>query len=210
MIQLKIIKIGSIYFMLLLILLLVLISCTKTHSNLGGGYKEAKWGMSKAEVRNHISGTIETYTSSVDSELKQQENLLTGVAESANDEWFIVTNDGKETSYHFLNDRLFGVKFNPNLPDVNRGQSKNGAAEAILSGLIEKFGEGDGYIKGMVNQGDFPLLVYRWNDGETTIKYIMWDPDWSASQFNGMVMLSSLSVEYLSNSILEEKKNSRR
>lgn len=176
--------------------------------------------MNKSTVRGLVTGTIESYTSWADSALNREMNRLTGMVKSDADDWITVKDNEKTTTYHFFDDKLYGVKFSPNLPDayVNpltgsvraADQPTAEASKAILSTLVEKYGHGEGIIKGLTNEAHFPLLVYRWNDGETTIQYIMWDPDWCAANLSEKAAFSSLSVEYTSNAIADVKINAEK
>jgi hypothetical protein len=121
----------------------------KAH-RLGDGYKTAKWGMSKVQVKAALGGAVD----------KDSDDLL-----------FININE-KTIKCWFSKDRLWLVEFKPNLSD---GDTQG--AEALRKALVEKFGPGE-ETEGFSNlgYGQVPITAHKWEDDETTIVWRMYKP----------------------------------
>ena len=111
----------------------------------------------------------------------------------------------KELTCWFYEGKFFQAVFKPGLGDGD----KQGLL-AIDQGLEEKYGSGqmqNGYVDGLLN---IPLLVKDWNDGETRIRYKMWDPEqWVAAQNRRGMRLSipsgTLEIRFTSLALENQK-----
>ena len=121
---------------------------------LGGGYKDAKWGMSLSEVKKLLPGRIEyeTRLPKIDKTLRY--NL----------------GEGKKLVCSFNHDQFYHAFYSPMAQDGDLE-----TAQAVLTGLRKKFGPGkvaDNFVDGQ----NRPLIVVTWNDGVTQIELRMPDP----------------------------------
>jgi hypothetical protein len=127
---------------------LALVDEQRQAHRLGGGYKEAKWGMSKAQVKQVLGGTVDRW----------------GGGEST--DFLALDIDGKGLKCWFAGDRLYRVEFNPRLADADVA-----GVDAILALAVEKFGPGtERTDRGDATTG-LPLMFYEWEDSDTTIKF---------------------------------------
>lgn len=152
-------------------------------NKLGGGYKGAKWGMTKAEVKKVVGGKVNSGS---------KNTMEVSFANGASAKCF------------FFKDKFYRVEYSPSLHD----NDPEGVA-AILNALQEKYGPGQA-IPNMADASmGFPLLVYEWRDAATTITFRMWDQ--KALQAGGYSSLAStypsstLGVMYASLVITNEK-----
>ena len=122
--------------------------------DLGGGYKNAKWGMSPIQVKNVLKGEI------IDS---GERDFISYI------EYNIGA--GKTLKCWFYKNRFYQVWYNPRLKDDDEL-----GAEAVLRALTKKYGTGK-ILKGAVTFLGLPRLTIIWDDGITEIEYTMYDPD---------------------------------
>lgn len=121
---------------------------------LGGGYKNAKWGMSPTQVKNVLKGEI------IDS---GERDFISYI------EYNIGA--GKTLKCWFYKNRFYQVWYTPGLKDDDEE-----GAKAVLMALTKKYGPGK-ILKGDVDSLGFPKLTIIWDDGITEIKYRMYHPD---------------------------------
>ncbi len=121
---------------------------------LGGGYKDAKWGMSSNEVKKLRLGKIEYET-----RLPKVEKTLR-----------YDLGEGKKLVCYFDHDQFYHASYSPVAQDGDLE-----TAQAVLAGLRRKYGPGkvaDNFVDGQ----NRPLIVVTWNDGVTQIELRMPDP----------------------------------
>ncbi|MBI5240170.1 MAG: hypothetical protein HY926_06835 [Elusimicrobia bacterium] len=121
---------------------------------LGGGYKDAKWGMSPAEVKKRIPARVDYETR----QPKVEKTLILSLGE------------GRKLSCFFENDRFFQAIYQPVAVD-----GEPTAAEAVVSGLSKKYGPGK-EEDGFTDKEGKPLRLVTWNDGITKIEFRMRAP----------------------------------
>lgn len=153
---------------------------SKEGTTLGGGYKGAKWGMSKGEVKRSLGGTVK----------------------AEGDEYVTIGLDGeKELECWFWNGRLRKVRYLPNLQDGDEA-----GHIAIIRLLVEKYGNTKP-SPGYVDRVGLPLDVLEWKDGETTISFEMLSK--TLAEKSGIELpTSTLHVVYSSDKLEAEKKSS--
>jgi len=116
---------------------------------LGNGYKDAKWGMSRKEVRAALKGKV----------TEQTDTTMT-----------ISLGGGKELTCHFYRDRLRAVKFSPHLENEERDRP------VLLQAMVDKYGPGSNVEGATDHIFGVPLDVVRWEDGETQIDVRSYQP----------------------------------
>ena len=121
---------------------------------LGGGYKNAKWGMSIAEVKKKLPGRLEYETR----QPKAEKTLILDLGEN------------RKVTCLFDNDRFFQAIYQPVSADDDQP-----AAEAVLDGLSRKYGPGKD-AEGFTDKDGKPLKITTWNDGVSKIEFRMRDP----------------------------------
>jgi hypothetical protein len=123
---------------------------------LGGGYQNAKWGMTVDQVKsalisNRIKANIEVNTSDGDKAVR-----------------FII--DGqKELTCFFYNNKFYHAEYDPKLK-----AHEEDVARAILNEMITKYGNGRTY-RGTNNIGLIYYVTTEWEDIETKIIYQIHD-----------------------------------
>ncbi|MBU0712582.1 hypothetical protein KKA87_11805 [bacterium] len=148
-------------------------------SNVRGGYKSAKWGMSFSEVKNEINEPI--------------------ISES---DWCLIFDMGedKRLMCQFYKGRFYLCDYFPTSHDDNQS-----AAKAILLGLENKYGKGkylNGFVEGVL---EIPILLIVWDYNDTIIKYIMHDPYFYKKYDFYVYPSSTLRIEYICKEIENEK-----
>lgn len=120
--------------------------------SLGGGYKNAKWGMPPSQVKKVLSGKI---TSSGAHYIRYD------------------MGERKKLTCRFYKNQLYYVLYEPGLPpDDMKG------VKAVVSVLERKYGQyvpckfSDSYVSGY----GIPHLVWIWDDGITRIEVVMEKP----------------------------------
>ena len=121
---------------------------------LGGGYKNAKWGMSVAEVKKKLPSRLEYETR----QPKVDKILILDLGA------------GRKVTCYFENDRFYQAIYQPVAADNDQQ-----AAEAVLSGLDKKYGPGKDE-EGFTDKEGKPLKLVTWNDGISKIEFRMRDP----------------------------------
>ena len=120
--------------------------------DLGGGYQDAKWGMSSDQVRD----------------------LLPGLANRQSSEFLIMSQeDGAEIKCWFDDQGLSRVEVHPSASTVRDTEG----IVAMLRAMESRFGEGMEVPNRVDATLGIPLRVFQWSDAETTITFQMWDPE---------------------------------
>jgi|GEM_PF-5179281 len=127
---------------------------TKESGRLGGGYRDAKWGMSIAEVKKRLAGRLEYET-----RLPNIEKILR-----------LDLGEGRKVTCNFNHDQFYQAIYRPMAAD-NDAQ----AAEAVLDGLGRKYGPGK-EEEGYLDKDGKALKIVTWNDGISKIEFRMRDP----------------------------------
>jgi hypothetical protein len=117
--------------------------------SLGGGYRDAKWGMTKAQVAAALK-------------LKP--------AEDSADFLLFKLGDTESVKCWFKNDRLYRVEYHPlNQPGISDEQLK-ATSEGILRTLRDRYGEPE-MPADMADGMGIPFdLFAQWDDGATKLK----------------------------------------
>ena len=121
---------------------------------LGGGYKDAKWGMSPAEVKKAVPARVDYETR----QPKVEKTVIFSLGE------------GRKLTCLFEGERFYQAIYQPVPAD-----DEPAAAEAVLSGLSQKYGPGkeeDSYT----DKEGRPLRLVTWNDGVSKIEFRMRSP----------------------------------
>lgn len=126
---------------------------------LGGGYKDAKWGMSPDAVRRALPGTPDYETRSPGPEKTMIYDL----------------GEGRKLVCSFLHEQFYRAVYTP-IP----GDGDFDGANMVFSGLERKFGPGK-ELRGYLNAENRPLRVVKWNDGISEIEFRM--ADWQAPEW---------------------------
>ena len=126
----------------------------------GGGYKDAKWGMSKDKIRSVIQQMF-----------PKRDKEAIELLDNCEDEWngtpcFYVTVGEKSFMFYFHKDNLFLVKY-----DQGFTLSSGAAAEALIKGLNDKYGNGKSCTAPSDYHGN-PQSATCWQDGVTTVKFV--------------------------------------
>lgn len=131
--------------------------------SLGGGYKEAKWGMSVAEVKPAFSGKLE-----YESKLRDENKFLD-----------YDLGEGRKVRLEFDQDKFYRAVYKPLTQD---GDAKT--AETVLAGLKKKYGPGESF-QGTDGE-EKPIVMNEWSDGVSKILFVM--PDVTASEWQDNTM----------------------
>jgi hypothetical protein len=121
---------------------------------LGGGYRDAKWGMSMAEVEKRLAARIEY-------ESRQP---------SINKTLILDLGQGRKVTCYFEHDQFYQAIYQPVASDGDQQ-----AAEAVMAGLEKKYGPGK-EEEGFTDKHDRPLKLITWNDGISKIELQMREP----------------------------------
>jgi hypothetical protein len=121
---------------------------------LGGGYKDAKWGMSPAEVKKRLPARVDYETR----QAKIEKTLILSLGE------------GRKLTCLFEGDKFYQAIYQPVPADDDPT-----AAEAVLSGLHKKYGPGK-EEDGFTDKAGRPLRLMTWNDGISKIEFRMRAP----------------------------------
>jgi hypothetical protein len=150
----------------------------KDYGRLGGGYRDAKWGMSLDEVKKLLGGRLDYET-----RLQNIEKTLR-----------LDLGKGREVTCLFYNDQFFQAIYKPVTADNDQQ-----AAEAVLDGLNRKYGPGKDE-EGFSDKDGKPLKIVTWNDGISKIELRMRDPkppEKVVDQQSWVYPSSTLAVIYL-------------
>lgn len=130
-------------------------------AGLGGGYKEAKWGMTVAEVKAAFKAKLEFES------------------KSRGDDKFLDYDlgEGRKVTLQFDRDKFYRALYKPLTED---GDAKT--AETVLAGLDRKYGKGK-RLDGYQDAEDRPLVMVEWTDGVSRILFRM--PDLAADRWKG-------------------------
>lgn len=129
-------------------------------AGLGGGYKEAKWGMSPAEVKAAFKAKLE-----FESKARGDDKFLD-----------YDLGEGRKVTLQFDQDKFYRAIYKPLVED---GDAKT--AETVLAGLRKKYGQGKSFEG---TDGDNRAIVMvEWTDGASKILFVM--PDLGADEWKG-------------------------
>jgi hypothetical protein len=160
----------------------------------GGGYKEAKWGMSKQAVQALFDGLY-----------NESGHLPDDIS---NEDGDIILKYWKDPSpiFYFVDDQLYKVVFQP------LGDGDEEAVNTLLKKLATKYGvfskkrfEGKGFNAG---PGEFPLptYVYSWEDRFTQIQASIVDANYVKKHItSGVYPSSTFKIVYRSKPLLKVK-----
>ncbi|MCX5794257.1 MAG: hypothetical protein NTY77_02020 [Elusimicrobia bacterium] len=126
----------------------------KEYGRLGGGYRDAKWGMPIVEVKKRLAGRLEYET-----RLPNVEKILR-----------LDLGDGRKVTCNFDHDQFYQAIYKPVAADDDQQ-----SAEAVLDGLERKFGPGKNEA-GYSDKDGKSLKIVTWNDGTSQIELRMRDP----------------------------------
>jgi hypothetical protein len=171
----------------IVLLIIVMFSYILIAGKLGDGYKDAKWGMTKGQVKSILSATIESQSSEPNDE----------------GDTSVIFNLGKNKKLKafFYNNKFYHAEFEPGL-----GDDDENSVDAIITGLANKYGKGQ-IVRNMVDGAlGLALRVVVWNDGITKITLRMHDPEQYAKQGYDIYPSSTLKVLYESIKIKDDKK----
>jgi hypothetical protein len=154
---------------------------------LGDGYKDAKWGMTKSQVKSILAASIISQSTEPNDE--GDTSIIFDLG------------NGKKLSAFFYNNKFYDAEFEPGL-----GDDDHNGVDAIIEGLYKKYGKKFKSVPNMVNVLHIPLRVAVWDDGVTKITLQMQDP----AVYNNTYPSSTLIILYESDKIEEEKKISQR
>ena len=118
---------------------------------LGGGYREARWGMSPAEVKQALAENLEFET-----RLPQVEKILK-----------YDLGEGRKLVCRFDHEQFYRAEYHPIAAD-----GEEVVSEAVLSGLQKKYGPGQ-QVEGFTDREGRPLRIFKWNDGVSEIELRM-------------------------------------
>ncbi|MDD5628830.1 MAG: hypothetical protein PHU21_07190 [Elusimicrobia bacterium] len=131
----------------------------KEAGRLGGGYRDAKWGMSMAEVKKRLAGRLEYET-----RLPNIEKILR-----------LDIGEGRKVTCNFDHDQFYQAIYKPVAADGDQV-----SAEAASNGLERKYGPGKAET-GYSDKDGKALKIVTWNDGTSRIEFRMRDPKAPAS-----------------------------
>jgi len=160
--------------------------------SLGGGYQNTKWGMTLQEVRNILTAN---------------KSIRFDHEESSNGDrvlyYFEKESSNFRIKFSFNNGKLYYVEYKPFLNSGDRN-----TANMLLDELKKKYGNGKSYSTRFAGLNLPPGYdVTEWNDGETTIKFIVgWFEDWQG-RFNNY---KYTEIHYYSTAIQNEKDNAQK
>lgn len=130
---------------------------SNTISNLGGGYKGAKWGMSVDQAKRHI-GKDEFWA----------ERGLTNSANRLMREFRITIGKDEQRLYcRFYKNRLYEIQLYPFMKGLDSDRT---TYELLTSKLVEKYGRG----QSIKPRDPSYTKCMEWDDGETRINCLKW------------------------------------
>jgi hypothetical protein len=148
---------------------------------LGGGYRDAKWGLDPEQVRPLIQGKPGALQTAPDGDTSLAFQL----------------EGGRKLTLWFYRQRLYSAVYQP-LPKDGDEQG----ARALLAALRRKYGEGS-VRSGYVDTRGAPLLIVAWDDGTTEIQNQMRQPP--AAVKPAAYPSASVKVVYRSISLTAER-----
>ncbi|ACC98998.1 hypothetical protein Emin_1450 [Elusimicrobium minutum Pei191] len=153
-------------------------------NKLGGGYQDAKWGMSKSEVKKVLGYRVK----------EEGSNWIT----------FNLGNR-KELDAVFFNGKLYLARLSPKIETEKE-------YKGLLLGLVSKFGEGtpqSNMTRSYLHTLEIPVVTIVWEDANTNITWSAWDNtsrDVQNFSYDESFVRDSVMIEYSSKRIEEEKR----